>query len=408
MPPHVTLLAAGTRGDVQPFIALSLGLLDAGYAVTLGANAEFRGLVERHGVPFHPLRADYLTLADTPEGREAMSGNPLTATRRMRTATAPMVRRMLDDAWRAAQDTDLVVYHPKTLAGPHLSERLGVPAFVASAVPMLSPTRAFPVPGLVKRSLGGTLNRASYRLAGVAAGMYRDTVDAWRAETLDLPRARDVAPLPKLYAYSPAVLPRPSDWGPDTVVTGYWDLPPADGWAPPRDLAAFLAAGEPPVYVGFGSVPLEHPERTAREIVAALRAIGARGLLDGPLGAAAADDMLAIAGVPHQWLFERVAAVVHHGGAGTTGAGLRAGRPAVIVPHGIDQPFWARAVHVRGASPRPLDPRRLDRLAPALREALRDPIAERAADLGRAIRRERGVAAAVAVLAEAIPVRLAA
>jgi sterol 3beta-glucosyltransferase len=116
--------------------------------------------------------------------------------------------------------------------------------------------------------------------------------------------------------------------------------------------------------------------------------------------------MLAIAGVPHTWLFERVAAVVHHGGAGTTGAGLRAGRPTVIVPHGIDQPFWARAVHARGASPRPLE--RLDRLAAALTEAMRNPIAARAAELGRTLRREDGVGAAVRVLSEAIPQRIAA
>ena len=146
MPRHLTILAAGTRGDVEPYIALALGLLGAGHKVTLGANAEFRPLVESHHVPFQPLGVDYLALAETPQGRKALSGNPLTATRRMRAVAAPMVRRLLDDAWRAAQDTDAVIYHPKTLAGPHLSERLGVPAFAAAPVPMLSPTRAFPAP----------------------------------------------------------------------------------------------------------------------------------------------------------------------------------------------------------------------------------------------------------------------
>jgi sterol 3beta-glucosyltransferase len=138
---HVTILAAGTRGDVQPYIALAHGLLEAGHEVTLGANSEFRTLVASHGVPFHPLSVDYMALADSPEGRKALGGNPLTATRRMRSTAATMVRRLLDDAWTAAQDTDAVVYHPKTLAGPHLAERLGVPAFVAAAVPMLSPGR---------------------------------------------------------------------------------------------------------------------------------------------------------------------------------------------------------------------------------------------------------------------------
>jgi sterol 3beta-glucosyltransferase len=144
---------------------------------------------------------------------------------------------------------------------------------------VLSPTRAFPMPGLVRRGLGGTLNRATYRLAALSAGTFRDTVDAWRGEVLDLPPAphgtRDVAPdgspLPKLYACSDAVLPRPGDWAADTIVTGYWQLPPAPGWTPDPKLVRFLAAGPPPVYVGFGSMPLDDPARATRDVAAALR-----------------------------------------------------------------------------------------------------------------------------------------
>jgi sterol 3beta-glucosyltransferase len=419
MSSHITILASGPRGDVQPYVALALGLQAAGHEVTLAADAGFRPLAASHGVPFRPLAIDDMALADSAEGRAALGTNPLVAMRRMRDSARPMIRRMLDDAWRAAQDTDAIVYHPKTLAGPHLAERLGVPAVVAAPVPVLSPTRAFPLPGVVDRGLGGKLNRASYRLTAVSAGMFRGTVDAWRAEALDLPPAphgvRDVAPdgspLPRLYAYSEAVLPRPSDWGADTTVSGYWPLGPEPGWAPPEALERFLADGPAPVYVGFGSMPLDDARATAGAVVAGLRAIGARGLLDGPLGAAPGDavgpdarDMLAIAGVPHVWLFDRVRAVVHHGGAGTTGAGLRAGRPTVIVPHAVDQPFWARVVHERGAAPGPIAADRLDaqRLAAALTEATGAPIASRAAALGRTLRREDGIAAAVRFVGGAI------
>jgi sterol 3beta-glucosyltransferase len=151
-------------------------------------------------------------------------------------------------------------------------------------------------------------------------------------------------------------------------------------------------------------MPVDDPRATTAQVVAGLRAIGARGLLDGPLGAALepASDTLAIVGVPHLWLFERVAAVVHHGGAGTTGAGLRAGRPAVIVPHAVDQPFWARTVHARGAAPPPLGPSELERLPQALAQALGAPIATHAAELGLALRREDGVAVAVERITGAI------
>jgi sterol 3beta-glucosyltransferase len=411
---HVTILAAGTRGDVQPYVALALGLQDQGHEVTLAANAELGGLVTAYGVPFHPLSVDFLAYADTPEGREALKGRPLVATRRLQAATAPMIRRMLDDAWAAAQDTDAVVYHPKTLAGPHLAERLGVPAVVGAAVPMLSPTRAFPVPGIKPRRLGRLGNKLSWKLAGAAANTYRRVVNDWRREVLDLPAAphgtRDVAPdgtpLPKLYAYSEHVLPRPADWGEDSVVTGYWTLPAPPGWEPDPALTDFLAAGPPPVYVGFGSMPQDDPAATARKVVAGLRAAGVRGVIAGlpfatdahgagagpPL---AGDDMLAIGDVPHAWLFERVAAVVHHGGAGTTGAGLRAGRPTVIFPQAVDQPFWARAVHAIGASPPPLE--RLDDLAGAVTAARSLHVAE----LGLAIRSVDGVGNAVRRVAHA-------
>jgi sterol 3beta-glucosyltransferase len=399
MPSHVTILAAGTRGDIQPFVALGRGLRDAGHDVTLAANTEFRALVHEYGVPFRALGADWLKLADTEEGREALH-HPLTASKRMRELSEPMVRRMLDDAWAAAQDTDAIVYHPKTMAGPHLSERLGVPAFVASAVPVLSPTRAFPMPGLVKRrSLGGTLNHASYRLAKLSTRPYRDTIDAWRGEVLDLPPAKELPPLPTLYAYSEAVVPRPSDWSDDTFVTGYWNvppaLPPARGWTPDPALASFLAAGPAPVYVGFGSMPVDD---IAEQVVSGLRQAGVRGLIAAPVPPA--DDMFAVGDVPHHWLFEHVAAVVHHGGAGTTGAGLRAGRPTVIVPQGVDQPFWAHRVHAIGAAPAPV--RDLRHLGDGVSEALGDPIARRTSELGRALRREDGVATAVRLLEAAM------
>ncbi|WP_028066025.1 glycosyltransferase [Solirubrobacter soli] len=372
MSSHVTILAAGTRGDVQPSVALALGLLDAGHDVTLAANAELEAFITAYDVPFSPLA--------TPTGSEG-------------------VRRMLDDAWVAAQDTDAIVAHPKTLAGPHLAERLGVPSFAAAPVPMLTPTRVFPVPGLVKApTLGPTLNKASYRLAKASERTFKGTVASWREETLDLPHAPHGVEAPTLYAYSETVLPRPSDWNSDTTVTGYWFLGPAPDWTPDPKLRRFLGTGAPPVYVGFGSMPTDR--KTGPRVVDALRTAGVRGLIAG-LEIEPADDMLAIGDVPHEWLFERVAATVHHGGAGTVGAGLRAGKPAVIVPQAADQPFWARAVHATGAAPAPVG--RLDDLAEAIRDALiRAPIA---ADLGRVLRREHGVATAIAALAPA-PVRV--
>jgi len=395
---HVTILAAGTRGDVQPYVALALGLRAQGNEVTLAAPVEARGLAAAYDVPFRTL-----AYAERRDGRHAAAG------RAPRGADAEIVRRMLDGAWEAAQDTDAVVYDPRTLAGPHLGERFGVPAIAAAAAPVLSPTGAFPPPGLSARTLGRLGNKLSWKLAGVAANTYRRVVGEWRREVLDLPAApHGVASAIKLYAYSEHVLARPRDWRADSIVTGYWTLPAPPGWEPDSTLISFLAAGPPPVYVGFGSIP----HATARKVVAGLRAAGLRGVIAGlppaddapdpnggprPRGGSTThgEDMLAIGDVPHAWLFERVAAVVHHGAAGTTGAGLRAGRPTVILPQAGDEPFWARAVHAIGAAPPPL--RSLDELPQALTRALKLPVA----GLGHALRREDGVRNAVRRVAHA-------
>jgi sterol 3beta-glucosyltransferase len=209
--------------------------------------------------------------------------------------------------------------------------------------------------------------------------------------------------VPLLYGFSPAVVP-PERAQPDWVeVTGCWILPAATDWAPPTALAAFLAAGPAPVVVSFGDQADRHPERTTAVLLEALRRAGQRAILVRgrhlAAGAALPPDVLVVDPLPHDWLFPRAAAVVHHGGAGTTFSALRAGVPSIVVPGFADQPVWARRVYALGAGPAPIPRRRLTaaRLAPAIRSACTDPaLRERAATLARSLAREDGVGTAVA------------
>lgn len=210
--------------------------------------------------------------------------------------------------------------------------------------------------------------------------------------------------LPTLYGFSPAVVPPPADWPPTAHVTGYWTAP-APEWTPPAPLTAFLDAGAPPVYLGFGSMPDADPAAATGMLLGGLRRAGRRGvLLSGWSGLApsdSTDDVLVVGEVPHAWLFPRVAAVLHHGGAGTTAAGLLAGAPTVVVPFFADQFFWGRRVAALGAGPRPVPRERLtaERVAAALSAAVDDPRFGRAARrLAERLRAEDGVAAAVRVL----------
>jgi sterol 3beta-glucosyltransferase len=305
---------------------------------------------------------------------------------------------------------DLVVHHPVLPIGQHLAEFLGVPAVVAQPQPALVPTREFGS-AIWPGRMPGVLNRPSYRAGMVlSAAWARRDLDRWRRDVLMLPprpgrhdplRAADGTPVPVLHAFSAHVVPPPADWPASAHVTGYWLLPTAPGWSPPRRLAEFLETGEPTVYLGFGSMPGPDPERLAAALMAAVRravvassSLALRRLL--PAG-----RFLVIRQAPHDWLFPRVQAVVHHGGAGTTGAAVAAGRPQVIWPFGVDQHFWARRMTGLGVAPsaRPVRALTGPALAAALDQALGDRrLAAAAAELGQRVRAEDGCGTAVAQL----------
>jgi len=198
------------------------------------------------------------------------------------------------------------------------------------------------------------------------------------------------------------VLPPPADWDERMHVTGYWFLDPVDAWTPPADLLEFLQAGSPPIFIGFGSMSPRNPEAMTQVILQALARTRQRAIiLSGWGGLRAAnvpDTVFTLDSIPFSWLFPRVAAVVHHGGAGTTAAGLRAGVPSIIVPFFADQPFWGQRVMDLGVGPAPIPRKELtaERLAQAIQMAVTDqPLRERAADLGTRIRAEDGIARAV-------------
>ena len=415
----IVILTLGTRGDVQPYVALGQGLQRAGHLVTLVTARRFQHFIIEHGVGFAPLSADYLDLVDSPEAKAALRGSPIKALTLLRRQVLPNLRRVLDEAWVASQDADAVIYHPKALAGPHIAAKLRVPGFLTLPVPALTPTRAFPNPLLPLPHLGGALNLLSYAVTPLSMVPYRGLVNTWRRERLGLPPhslfASDLGQggrlVPTLYPCSPQVVLPPDDWPLSTAMTGYWFLDQQPEWEPLPALLDFLAAGPPPVYVGFGSMASPDPQRLTRVVVAALGRARLRGILaTGTGGLSPAElppSIFAIEQAPHEWLFPRVAAVVHHGGAGTTASGLRAGKPTLICPVFGDQPFWGRRVHQLGVGPKPILQKRLraESLAAALHQATTDPaIRQGAAALGEKIRREDGVARAIRIIEQGIGV----
>jgi sterol 3beta-glucosyltransferase len=417
---HVLILTYGSRGDVQPYVALGKELQAEGHDVTLATSERFSDFITEHGLRFAGLSDDLLAIIDTDQGREMLenTSNLFQVVKRtiiMLKQVGPMQRSLLDDSWAAAEaaQPDLIVFHPKSYGGPHIAEKLGIPAILALPIPMLVPTAEHPIIGLPDLKFGGWYNRMTYRLVnalfGLSAGKH---VRAWRAAH-DLPRQKrfdilhttDGRDIPALHAISKYVVPEPFDWPDTAVMTGFWFLDRPDGWTPPAELEAFLNSGPPPVYVGFGSMAGRDPERLASIVIEALQSAGVRGIIATGWGGlkteSLPDTILKIDQAPHEWLFPRTTAIVHHGGAGTTAAALRAGKPSVVVPFFGDQPFWGQRINKIGAAPKPIPQKKLspDNLARAIVSATSDVGLRRtAAELGEKIRSEHGTVNAVAFI----------
>jgi sterol 3beta-glucosyltransferase len=417
---YMTVLAMGTRGDVQPLLALAVGLQRTGrHRVRMIAPDDFRALVTGHGLDFYPLGMNARALLGAGNlGTGMESGrNMLVWVWQILRTMRPTFERLMENTWLACQGAETIVFSTMGLGAYHVAEKLGVPCCWAIPFPGFARTRAFPAVVFSTLRLGGAYNLWTHALAEwFMQQLTGRFLNRWRRR-FNLPaiplsrwpyshlRGR---PIPILYSFSPIVFPGPPDWGEHVHVTGYWFLDHAPDWRPSARLVDFIESGLPPVYVGFGSMAHRNPQRTAQLVREALERSGQRGVLvtgwsgldsDGSTFRSA--DLFMLDAVPHTWLFPRTAAVVHHGGSGTTGAGLRAGVPSVLVPHAGDQPFWARRVMELGVGPQPVPYRQLtaERLAAAITCAVTDKdMRARAATLGERIRAEDGVGRAIEII----------
>ncbi len=406
----ITILAIGSEGDVRYLLALGKGLLAEGYKINFASHHFVEARVREQKFEFSLIQANPGEVLNSGAGQIAMAhGRVLDFMRSLQ----PLVFQAGTDSWAACQGTDAIIYSPLAwLFGADIGDKLGVPNIAAFAQPV-EPTRAFPSWIVTQKQLGETLNRLTYMVTHALMWWpVRTVVNQWRREQLNLPphgldwhHAYHQRPNPVLYAFSPQVVSRPADWGDHIFITGYWFFDEGAAWQPPADLANFLAAGSPPVYIGFSSIIDRNPQETTTLILKALEIANVRGLVATGWGGISKQDMPAtvfnLNYVPHDWLFPRMAAAVHHGGAGTTGAALRAGIPSVIIPHMNDQPYWGKRAADLGAGPLPIQRKQLtaERLAAAISQAVNDQqIRQRAAAIGECIRAEDGVSEALRVI----------
>ncbi|TFY83983.1 hypothetical protein EWM64_g43 [Hericium alpestre] len=416
---HFTFLTIGSRGDVQPYIALAKGLMADGHRVRIATHGEFQNWVESHGIEFGYVGGDpaelmricvengTFTVAFLREGMQKFRG---------------WIDDLLKTSWEACQNTDVLVESPSAMAGYHIAEALRIPYFKAFTM-VWSRTRAYPHAFAVpERKMGGSYNYMTYVMFDQI--FWRGTagqINRWRRNTLRLPSTSldkmEPHKIPFLYNFSPIVVPPPLDWPEWIRVTGYWFLDDADvsaqKWTPPPDLLQFIdnarQLGKKVVYIGFGSIVVSDPKGMTRCVIDAIVRSGVHAILSkgwsdrltknvaeaSQLEEALPEQIYQISSIPHDWLFRRVDAACHHGGAGTTGASLRAGIPTIIKPFFGDQFFWADRVEALGIG---TGVRKLtvESLSDALVSATTDiKQIDRAKMVGENIRAENGVAIAI-------------
>ncbi len=353
---RILIITFGSRGDVQPYVALGKGLQAAGHTVTLCTASTFETFVTDNGLQYGYMTNELIKLMDTDAGKDAL------------------------------EDTVGLLGTAKTMI-----------KLVKATMPALP--------------LGGWYNKLTYKLIALGYGQYAKTVNEIRQELMGLdklPRGAGVlskgdgSPIPIIHGLSKHVIPQPKDWPDQAAITGYWFLDQQDDWEPSVELEAFLDAGEPPVYVGFGSMASKKPQPLADIVIEALQKANVRGIIATGWGGLDVNDLpdsiFKIDKALHDWLFPRMAAVVHHGGAGTTAAGLRAGRPSLICSFMGDQPFWGEYVYELGVGPKFIPQKKLsvEKLAGALHTLTTDvKMRAKAAAIGEQIRSEDGVANAI-------------
>ncbi|XP_012085157.1 sterol 3-beta-glucosyltransferase UGT80A2 isoform X2 [Jatropha curcas] len=420
-PLQIVMLIVGTRGDVQPFIAIGKKLQDYGHRVRLATHSNFKEFVLTAGLEFYPLGGDPKVLAGYMVKNKGFLPSGPSEIPVQRNQMKEIIYSLLPACKDPDMDSgipfkaDAIIANPPAYGHTHVAEALKIPLHIFFTMPW-TPTSEFPHPlSRVKQAAG---YRLSYQIVDSLIWLgIRDMINDVRKKKLKLRPVTYLSgsqgsesDVPHGYIWSPHLVPKPKDWGPKVDVVGFCFLDLASNYEPPESLVKWLEAGPKPIYIGFGSLPVQEPEKMTQIIVDALEQTGQRGIINkgwGGLGnlAEPKDSIYLLDNCPHDWLFLRCKAVVHHGGAGTTAAGLKAACPTTIVPFFGDQPFWGERVYARGVGPQPIpvDEFSLPKLIDAIKIMLDPKVKERAIELAKAMENEDGVTGAVKAFFKHLP-----
>lgn len=397
-----SVVTYGTEGDTRPLVGLCRGLLDRGHGVQLFADRSTLSTAQAQSILTFPLAGDMKSTV-SPGGALAklmQNGSDVT---RMSKAVARIANdnttSWMQDVAEQAHSADAILFSGITsYVGLSVAEYLRIPAIGLGLWP-LSPTSAFPSPLLPSWKMPGWLNRLSHQaINALLWQLFRKGINIARHQLGQAPRKQMWRDYPILFGISRHLVPQPADWPDIWEICGAWSVEPGS-WVPPTPLAEFLSAGEPPVYIGFGSMGGFDKDKLLATVVNAID--GRRALFfpgwSGIDPASLPDNFFVIGSTPHNWLFPKTSMVIHHGGAGTTHTASRAGVPSIVIPFTGDQFFWAKRLSLAGVAPDYMSHNKIDQhnLSRMITFAERSDTIRRAKILGQAMETENGISYAV-------------
>jgi sterol 3beta-glucosyltransferase len=363
----VVFLTLGTRGDVQPYVALGKALIKSGQEAVVCTGKSFQGFVEQHRVSFYPAEIDFMEILKTPEGKAMFhgGGNLLKMKRFLKEVIMPGYQRTMYDFLEASKDADLIIYHPKALAATDIAEFRKIPCICMPPVPIIVPISEFPSMAIsASKNFGPTWNRLTYKISAFGLASFMKMINQFRREELKLPKRKvtenylDIngKSIPVVYPISASLFQDVTSWKDKVYLPGFFYLDNEEETLDEK-IQNFLSKGSKPIVISFSSMPLKDPNGFLEMIKKMVDKTGERVILitgSSGIEVMESDNILMVQQISHRLIFPVAKGIIHHGGIGTVAEALRSGRPQLIIPFSVDQPFWAQRLYKQGYALKPI------------------------------------------------------
>ncbi len=365
---RLTIFTLGTRGDVEPYIALAKKAIEKGHSAIICTGKSFKTLIEENSVEFAEVTSDLMAMLETEEGKmvyKSAMRHPFRTKKYLKEVVNPAYRKSLDQFYQAAQAASVIIYHPKVFGATDISKFLKIPCISMPPVPVTYPIEEFPNLAIsASRNFGRTLNKLTYKIMYKAESASIKEVNDFRVKTLNLPKRKsgkyvfkiDDREIPIIYPISPHLFQDVKSWEGKVYLPGFFYLDTHNEMLG-EEIVEFLNSGKKPIVISFSSIVLKSVDKFQKTLVEALKETKNRAIIligNSGINLEGEKNILTVKSAPHSLLFPLAKGIVHHGGMGTMAAALKSGKPQIIIPFAVDQPFWANRLYKLGYSLKPL------------------------------------------------------